>query len=252
MGTTRQGTLNFMTTKSTVTPADDVVPEAVRARLALALDVDDLVAAHRLARDLKPWFGTMKVGLELYGAAGPEAISTLVDLGVDVFCDLKLHDIPNTVGRAARVLGSLGARYVTMHAAGGVAMLRAGVEGLREGAAGAELAAPLPLAVTALTSEAEVSDHVLRQRVMAGLDAGCGGFVCAVPDLHTVRELAPAATLVTPGIRLNGSSVDDQARIASPDAAITGGADLLVVGRPITQAADPRQAARDLVASLLD
>jgi orotidine-5'-phosphate decarboxylase len=240
-----------MTTKSTVTPADDVVPEQVRSRLALALDVDDLVVAHRLARDLKPWFGTMKVGLELYSAAGPEAVSTVIDLGVDVFCDLKLHDIPNTVGRTARVLGSLGARYVTMHAAGGVAMLRAGVEGLREGAAGAELPAASSLAVTALTSEADVSDHMLRQRVMIGLDAGCDGFVCAASDLHTVRELAPAATLVTPGIRPAGASADDQARTASPQVALADGSDLLVVGRPVTQAADPQQAARELVAALV-
>ena len=111
-------------------------PAEVRGRLALALDVDDIIPALRLARDLSPWFGTMKVGLELYSATGPEAITTLVDLGVDVFCDLKMHDIPNTVGRAARVVGSLGARYLTLHTAGGPAMVRAGVEGLREGAAG--------------------------------------------------------------------------------------------------------------------
>src|SRR5262245_24036811 len=119
-------------------------PEEVRARLALALDVDDLVGALRLARELRPWFGTMKVGLE--------AITSLADLGVDVFCDIKLHDIPNTVGRAARVIGALGARYLTIHAAGSPAMVRAGVEGLREGAAGAELAEPTALGVTVLTS----------------------------------------------------------------------------------------------------
>ena len=92
---------------TTATPPEGA-PEEVRRHLALALDVDDLIPALRLARDLSPWFGTMKVGLELYSAAGPEAITTLVDLGVDVFCDLKLHDIPNTVGRAARVVGCAG------------------------------------------------------------------------------------------------------------------------------------------------
>jgi orotidine-5'-phosphate decarboxylase len=239
------------TTKSTETPAGgDVVPEEVRARLALALDVDDLVMALRLARELKPWFGTMKVGLELFSAAGPEAITTLAELGIDVFCDLKLHDIPTTVGRASRVLGSLGARYVTLHAAGGPAMLRAGVEGLREGAAGAELPAPIALAVTVLTSDTDTSEHILRHRVMAGLDADCDGFVCGVPDLHAVRELAPAATLVTPGIRPDGAAADDQARVASPEAALAGGADLMVLGRPITHAEDPREAARRLAASL--
>jgi orotidine-5'-phosphate decarboxylase len=226
------------------------VPEEVRQRLVLALDVDDLVAALRLARELRPWFGTMKVGLELYSAAGPEAISVLLDLGVDVFCDLKLHDIPNTVGRAARVIGALGARYLTLHAAGGSTMLRAGVEGLREGAAGAGLDDPVVLAVTVLTSEPEAGTHLLRQRVAAGLDGGCGGFVCAVTDVAAVREVAPAALLATPGIRPEGSPVDDQGRVATPRHAAESGADLLVVGRPITAADDHVAAAQALVASL--
>jgi orotidine-5'-phosphate decarboxylase len=225
-------------------------PEDIRARLALALDVDDLVAARRLARDLAPWFGTMKVGLELYSAAGPEAVSVLGELDVDVFCDLKLHDIPNTVGRSARVLGAFGVRYLTLHAAGGPSMLRAGVEGLRDGAAGAGSPEPVALAVTVLTSEPEASSHLLHQRVAAGLDGGCGGFVCAAPDVAEVRQLAPSAVLVTPGIRPTGSPVDDQGRVATPRDAIAAGADLLVVGRPVTGAADPVAAARRLVASL--
>lgn len=227
------------------------VPDAVRARLALALDVDDLVAATRLARELHPWFGTMKVGLELYSAAGPDAITTLAGLGVDVFCDVKLHDIPATVGRAARVLGALGARYVNLHAAGGVPMLRAGVEGLREGAASAGLAEPVALAVTVLSSDIEASDHLVRQRVRAGLDAGCAGVVCAVSDVPIVREIAPAAIVVTPGIRPEGAPLDDQARVATPEVAIAAGVDLLVVGRPVTSAPDPIGAARHLVAPLL-
>jgi orotidine-5'-phosphate decarboxylase len=226
------------------------VPEDVRRRLALALDVDDLVAAVRLARELRPWFGTAKVGLELYSAAGPDAITSLADLGFDVFCDLKLHDIPTTVGRAARVLGALGTRYLTIHAAGGVPMLRAGAEGLREGAAGAELPAPVPLAVTVLTSEAEVSPHMLQQRVTAGLDAGVDGFVCAAPDLPVVRELAPAACIVTPGVRAEGAPVDDQARVATPQAALDAGSDLLVIGRAVTRADDPAAAAEALLGNL--
>jgi orotidine-5'-phosphate decarboxylase len=229
---------------------EEGAPDEVRRHLALALDVDDLVPALRLARDLRPWFGTMKVGLELYSAAGPEAVTSLVDLGVDVFCDLKLHDIPNTVGRAARVIGALGARYLTVHAAGGPSMVRAGVEGLREGAARAGAAEPTALCVTVLTSEPEATTHLLRQRVAAGLDGGCQGFVCAAPDLATVRQLVPTAVLVTPGIRPEGSPVDDQGRVATPRAALDDGADLLVVGRPITRAADPVAAARALVASL--
>jgi orotidine-5'-phosphate decarboxylase len=167
-----------------------------------------------------------------------------------VFCDLKLHDIPNTVGRAARVIGALGARYLTVHAAGGPSMVRAGVEGLREGAARAGAAEPTALGVTVLTSEPEATTHLLRQRVAAGLDGGCQGFVCAAPDLATVRQLVPTAVLVTPGIRPEGSPVDDQGRVATPRAALDDGADLLVVGRPITRAADPVAAARALVASL--
>jgi orotidine-5'-phosphate decarboxylase len=225
-------------------------PEEIRRRLALALDVDDLVPALRLARELRPWFGTMKVGLELYSAAGPEALTSLVDIGVDVFCDLKLHDIPTTVGRAARVIGALGARHLTIHTAGGAAMVRAGVEGLREGAAGAELAEPVALGVTVLTSEPEVSTHLLRQRVMTGLEGGVAGLVCAAPDVATVRQIAPRAILVTPGIRPDGAPANDQGRVASPRAALDAGADIVVIGRPITRAGDPAAAAQALVASL--
>lgn len=225
-------------------------PDDVRRRLALALDVDDLVSALRLARQLKPWFGTMKVGLELYSAAGPEAVSTLVDLDVDVFCDLKLHDIPTTVERSARVLGALGVRYLNVHAAGGASMVRAGVEGLREGAAKAGLSEPVALAVTVLTSEPDASTHLLHQRVAAGLDGGCDGFVCGAPDLPDVRQLAPRAVLVTPGIRPEGAPVDDQARVATPARAVADGADLLVVGRAVTAADDPVAAARSIAAEV--
>jgi orotidine-5'-phosphate decarboxylase len=238
-----------MTIDTTTTAA---VPESLRSRLALALDVDDMVAASRLARDLQPWFGTMKVGMELFSAAGPDAIATLSALGVDVFYDGKLHDIPNTVRRTSRVLGALGARYVTLHTSGGVAMLRAGVEGLREGAAGAGLPEPTALAVTVLTSDPDWSEHLVRQRVVAGLEAGCGGFVCSVLDLPILRELAPAATIVTPGIRPEGAASHDQARTGTPRAALEAGADMLVVGRAITQTDDPIQATRDLVAPLLN
>jgi orotidine-5'-phosphate decarboxylase len=228
----------------------DGAPAEVRARLALALDVDDLIPALRLARELQPWFGTMKVGLELYSATGPEAITSLVDLGVDVFCDLKLHDIPTTVHRAARVVGALGARYLTVHTAGGPAMVRAAAEGLREGAAGVEGAEPTALGVTVLTSEPEATPHLLHQRVAAGLDGGCEGFVCAAPDLAEVRQLAPSALLVTPGIRPEGAPADDQRRVATPRAARDAGAGLLVVGRPVTRADDPVAAARALAESL--
>jgi orotidine-5'-phosphate decarboxylase len=121
---------------------------------------------------------------------------------------------------------------------------------LREGAASAELPAPVPLAVTVLTSEAEVTSHTLQQRVTAGLDAGCSGFVCAAPDLAVVRELAPAACLVTPGVRAEGAPVDDQARVTTPQAALDAGSDLLVIGRAVTKAPDPTTAAQALLSIL--
>ena len=177
----------------------------VRRRLAVVIDVDDLVVARRLAQTLRPWFGVAKVGLELFSAAGPDAIETMAELGYEVFVDLKLHDIPTTVAKASRVLGSLGASYVTMHAFGGVDMLRAGVDGLREGAAGSGLPEPTVLAVTVLTSDAGAPAHILPKRVATALEAGCGGLICAVGDVAEARLLGPELTIVTPGIRPKGT-----------------------------------------------
>jgi orotidine-5'-phosphate decarboxylase len=224
--------------------------EETRSHLALALDVDDLVIALRLARDLKPYFGVAKVGLELFSAAGPEAVTALVDMGYDVFLDLKLHDIPTTVHKAARVIGAYGARYLTMHAMGGPVMVRAGVEGFREGAEAAGIVDPVPLAVTVLTSDNGAPPHVLPNRVATAIEAGAGGLVCAGTDVHGVRLLAPRLTLVVPGTRPTGAPTHDQARITTPAAALAAGADLLVIGRIVTDAADPVDAARELVAAL--
>ncbi|QXC61882.1 orotidine-5'-phosphate decarboxylase [Aquihabitans sp. G128] len=222
----------------------------VRRRLALVIDVDDLVVARRLAQTLRPWFGVAKVGLELFSAAGPDAIETMAELGYEVFADLKLHDIPTTVGKASRVLGSLGASYVTMHAFGGVDMLRAGVEGLRAGAESAGLPEPTALAVTVLTSDGGAPPHILPKRVATAIEAGCGGLVCAVGDVREARLLGPALTIVTPGIRPVGSPTHDQARAATPQEAFDAGADLLVIGRAVTAAPDPVVAAAELVESL--
>jgi orotidine-5'-phosphate decarboxylase len=223
----------------------------VRDRLALALDVDDLIGALRLARRLRPWFGTAKVGLELYSAAGPDAIETLRDLGYDVFVDLKLLDIPTTVHRAARVLGSLGASYLTLHARGDAPMLRAGVDGLRDGALGAGLDDPVALAVTVLTSDSSAPPHILPRRVALAAETGCGGIVCAASDLHEARQLAPRLRTVVPGIRPAGAAHDDQARAATPAEAIGRGADLLVIGRAVTRADDPEAAAASLCAEIV-
>ena len=221
--------------------------QPTRDQLALALDVDDLVAATRLARQLKPWFGTAKVGLELFSAAGPEAIGALVDLGFEVFLDVKLHDIPTTVERAARVLGALGVRYLTLHAVGGEPMLRAGVDGLAEGAANAGLQPPMALAVTILTSDDGAPPHILPKRVAAAVESGCRGIVCAAGDVREAKQYGPRLFAAVPGIRPDGVARHDQARAATPAAALLAGADLLVIGRAVTEASDPAGAAAALV-----
>jgi orotidine-5'-phosphate decarboxylase len=229
----------------------------VRYRLALALDVDDLAAAVALADRLHPWFGVVKVGLELFTAAGPAAVEKLARPDRRVFLDLKLHDIPTTVGKAARQVGRLGVGYVTLHAAGGVDMLRAGVDGLDAGAADAGLEErPVALGVTVLTSDPDAS--AFPARLAAAVAGGCGGVVCSVRELPAVlhfrgtppnpRERSRLLAVV-PGIRLPGGATHDQARVGTPAEAIAAGADLLVVGRAVTAAPDPEAAAAALSAA---
>jgi orotidine-5'-phosphate decarboxylase len=219
-----------------------------RQRLALALDFDDLVVALRMARRLRPYFGVAKVGLELFGAAGPETVSSLTVEGYRVFLDLKLHDIPTTVRRAATVLGGLGTAYTTVHTQGGIDMLRAAVEGMAAGAAAAGAPAPCVLGVTVLTSDAEAPPSVLADRARLAAEAGCGGLVCAASDLGITGQVAPDLVKVVPGIRPAGTARDDQARAATPEAALAAGADLLVVGRAVTTAEEPER----IAAALLD
>ena len=231
--------------------ATETTPQAdFRDRLAVALDVDDLVAALRIAREVRPWFGVAKIGLELFIAAGPEAIGALMQVGYKVFLDLKLDDIPNTVNRAARIAGSLGATYLTIHARGGVNTLRAGVTGLADGAQAAGLPAPISLAVTVLTSDDSAPAHILPQRVEAAAESGAGGIVCAASDVAEAKKLAPQLVAVVPGIRPAGTDAEDQRRAATPREALDAGADLLVIGRPVTRAEDRVAAAAALVESL--
>ena len=224
-------------------------PDAIRSRLALALDVDDLVEARRLARLLQPWFGVAKVGLELYTAAGPEAVAAMRDTGFAVFADLKLLDIPTTVNKAARVVGSLGATYLTVHTRAGADHLRAGVDGFADGAAAGGFPAPTCLGITVLTSE-QADAAALEHRVGVVVESGCGGLVCAASDLTAVRSLAPDVVTVVPGIRPAGVAANDQARPATPTTAIADGADVLVIGRAVTHAADPAAAAAAIVAEV--
>ena len=223
---------------------------AARDHLAIALDVPSLDDARRLAEEVAPWFGVAKVGLELFSAAGPAAVEPLRDLGLRVFCDLKLHDIPTTVGRAARVLGRLGVSYLNFHAAGGVDMLRAGVEGVRDGARDAGLDAPVPLAVTVLTSDADAS--AFEARLACAIDAGCGGVVCSVQEIARVKRSRSDFVAVVPGVRLAGGDTHDQSRVGTPTEVTAAGADVLVVGRLVSAADDPRAAARDVHAMVAD
>ena len=168
------------------------------------------------------------------------------DKGFDVFLDLKLHDIPTTVGKSARVAGALGAKYLTMHAHGGEAMLRAGVEGLVEGAARADLELPKAIAITVLTSDSDAPEHIVPNRLRVAVESGCAGIVCSAQDLKDIRELAPRTMRITPGIRAAGSEKHDQPKAVTPGMALDEGADLLVIGRAVTLADDPAAAAAKL------
>jgi orotidine-5'-phosphate decarboxylase len=214
----------------------------VRNRLALALDVPDLDQAEALAKEVAPWFGVAKVGLELYSAAGPEAVARMRALDLSVFADIKLHDIPTTVGRAARVLGRQGVRYLNFHAAGGVDMLRAGVEGLAEGARDAGHAPPVPIAVTVLTSDHDAS--AFETRLAAAIEAGCEGVVCAVDEIERVHAARPDFVTIVPGVRFADDAHHDQARVGTPEGVARAGGDVFVIGRAVTRARDPRVAAQ--------
>jgi orotidine-5'-phosphate decarboxylase len=221
---------------------------APRDRLALALDVDDLAVAVALADRLHPWFGVVKIGLELFTGSGPAAVEKLAAPDRRVFLDLKLHDIPTTVAKAARLVGRLGVGYLTLHTAGGVEMLGAGVDGLEAGAADAGFEPPVALGVTVLTSDPDASAFPAR---LAAAQAGrCGGVVCSLRELPVVKDRSRLLAVV-PGIRLPGGATHDQARVGTPAEAIAAGADLLVVGRAVTAAPDPEAAAAALSAAML-
>jgi orotidine-5'-phosphate decarboxylase len=212
----------------------------VRDRLVLPLDVGDLDAALAMARTVAPWFGVAKVGYELYAEAGPVAFARLHDMGLRVFCDLKLHDIPTTVERGAAALARHGVSFLNAHAAGGVEMLKAFNAGATQGALDAGITRPVTLAVTVLTSDTDAG--AFDARLVAAREGGCDGVVCSGRELDRVRETGLRS--MVPGVRPAGSSTDDQARVVTPGAAITAGADWLVIGRPVTRAVDPAAAAR--------
>jgi len=216
----------------------------VRDRLVLALDVGGPEDAAATAQRLAPWFGIAKVGLELYAEAGPAIFERLHGLGLSVFADLKLYDIPTTVERAARALGRRGIEFLNFPAAGGIAMLEAGVAGLVEGAREAGRPPPFALAVTVLTSDTDVS--AFDERLDSAVAAGCGGVVCSAEEIRMVKSRAPQLATMVPGIRLAGAEHHDQARVATPSEAFARGADWLVIGRTVTAADEPETAAESV------
>jgi orotidine-5'-phosphate decarboxylase len=239
-------------------PARSDSLEAARNRLIVALDVPDAASATALVERLEGTCRWFKVGMELFTAAGPEVLEPLIKRGHSVFLDLKFHDIPNTVAGALRSAAGLGVRMVNVHAAGGPAMLAAAREALAGFADPPEL-----LAVTMLTSmdQAQTSaigyDRSPAEQVellaRMTLKAGIRGFVCSAQEVAALRTLTgPEGVLVTPGIRPAGSAKGDQSRIATPGEALRLGASYLVVGRPISLAADPAEAAEAVLREMAE
>jgi orotidine-5'-phosphate decarboxylase len=230
--------------------------DLARQRLIVALDVPDARAASLLVNRLDDTCSWFKVGLELFVAGGPAVLEPILRQGYSVFLDLKLHDIPNTVAGAVRSAAGLGARMLTVHAGGGPAMLAAAQEAVSAFANGPQL-----LAVTVLTSMDETQLNAVgvarspaaQVESLARIGMGCGirGFVCSPQEVGTLRSLTgPEGTLVIPGIRPAGGAVGDQKRIATPADALRSGASYLVVGRPITHAPDPAEAAEAILAEM--
>jgi orotidine-5'-phosphate decarboxylase len=221
-----------------------------RDRLAYALDFPSLALAEAGAAKVAHAAGVLKVGLELFVSEGPRAVSLGQKLGCEVFLDLKLHDIPETVERAVAAAAAHGVRYLTLHAAGGPKMLSAAARRAERENTGLVL-----LAITVLTSldsadlaavgvAADPGAHALRLARLA-YEQGIPGMVCSAAEVSALRAaLGPAAVLVTPGIRPGSTNADDdQKRTGTPEGAIRAGSSLLVVGRPIRDAADPASAA---------
>ncbi len=234
-------------------------PEGVdpRERLIVALDASSAAAAQKIVAAVGESASIYKVGMQLYTAEGPKIVRDLVASDRKVFLDLKFHDIPNTVASAVREAASLGVYMLTVHGSGGSKMLQAAAEAAKAGAGNG----PLVLAVTVLTSmdqddmnsvgvAGKVADQVVKLARIA-IQSGCGGVVASVQEAALLRkELGENFAIVTPGIRPAGSAIGDQARVATPAEAIAAGATHIVVGRPITGAGDPGQAAREVVAEM--
>lgn len=232
------------------------------SRLIAALDVPDRASADALVARLGAGVDWLKIGLELFVAAGPDLVRDYAAAGHRIMLDLKLHDIPATVGRAASRAAALGAELLTVHAAGGRAMLRAAVDAAASAASATSATRRLRiLAVTVLTSLDETdlqeaglagpTDALVLRRAELAAQSGCDGVVASPHEAARLRgAMPPGFLIVTPGIRPAGASADDQKRVSTAAAARAAGADLVVCGRPIRDAADPAAAARALIAEL--
>ena len=224
--------------------------------IAVALDTTDLETAVAWAAAAGPHVSTVKVGLELFLRHGHDAVLKCREAsgGRDVFLDLKLHDIPNTVAGAARSVAELAPDYLTVHASGGPEMVRAAVEALpTTRVAGVTVLTSLTAEQLAAVGFTGSPRDVVRRLAVLAVEGGARALVCSPLEVADVRrEVGPDVRLITPGVRpaSSGGAADDQARVATPQQALADGADLLVIGRPITGATDVATAARDIGASL--
>jgi orotidine-5'-phosphate decarboxylase len=230
----------------------------MKEKILLVLDVSSKEEAMKLVRPLYEHVGMFKVGMQLFTAEGPSLVREIVDLGGKVFLDLKFHDIPNTVSHGVLEAAKLGVSLMTIHAAGGRAMMETVAKELQDKFGSRK---PMVVAVTVLTSlnEAGLAEvglaRPMSQQVvaMAKLAEECGiaGVVCSPQEIHLVRQaVGPNFKIVTPGIRMPGQSANDQQRLATPREALTAGADYIVVGRAVTASPDPRQALDALIQSV--
>lgn len=240
--------------KGLAEPNDEApVRPLTKAPIAVALDAPDLATATGWAAAVTPYVSTLKIGLELFCRYGPAAVEqTRGASDIALFLDLKLHDIPHTVAGAARAVAGLRPDFLTVHAAGGVSMIAAAVAALPDcRVAGVTVLTSLSDADVAAIGCAGSSRDVVRRLAVLAVGAGARALVCSPQEVAAVRsEVGPDVVLITPGVRPAGADAADQSRVATPQQALADGADLLVIGRPITGAGDPGVAAAGLARSL--
>lgn len=236
-----------------------MLPLKTKERLVVALDVDDLKTAEDLVDKLSAYVEIFKIGNQLFTAEGTRVIQMIKKRGKEVFLDLKFHDIPNTVARAAEAATRLGVYIFNLHTSGGLEMMKAAVEASREVSLTLGVRKPLILGVTVLTSinqeilekeigmERKLEEQVVRLAKLAQ-SAGLDGVIASSREIGMIREVCGEDFVVlTPGIRPTGKLMHDQKRVMTPGEAIRGGADFIVIGRPVREAADPVEAVKEIL-----